>query len=102
MGCTGEQLRALTGHTSGVASVSFSPDGSTLAGGSADKVRLWDVSTGEQLQTLTGYTGGINSVSFSPDGSTLAGGSGDGTVLLWEYNSKTFPPPRSISDADSH
>ncbi|MGV9778091.1 WD40 repeat domain-containing protein [Streptosporangium sp. NPDC003464] len=34
----------LTGHTDQVSSVAFSPDGTTLATGSADHtVRLWDV-----------------------------------------------------------
>ena len=38
-------------------SVSFSPDGQTLASGSLDDtVRLWDVSSGRQLRSLTGHT----------------------------------------------
>ena len=82
---TGEELTLLAGHEGWVLSVSFSPDGSTLASGSWDgTVRLWDVTTGEHLRTLTGHTGFVSSVFFSPDGSTVASGSRDGTVLLWE------------------
>ena len=82
---TGEPIVTLEGHTSGVSSVSFSPDGSTLASGSGDDtVRLWDVVTGEAIATLEGHTSGVSSVSFSPDGATLASGSLDGTVRLWD------------------
>ena len=70
---------------SGVSSVSFSPDGSTLASGSWDgTVQLWDVVTGEPIATLGGRESSVSSVSFSPDGSTLASGSGDDTVRLWD------------------
>ena len=79
------EVALLTGHTSRVTSVVYSPDGGTLAGGSDDgTVRLWDAVTGQEKATLTGYLGAVYSVSFSPDGLTVASGSGDGTVLLWE------------------
>ncbi|MDZ4159674.1 MAG: protein kinase [Anaerolineaceae bacterium] len=78
------QLRTLKGHTSGVRSVAFSPDGATLASGSWDgTIRLWRVTDGSQLRTLAGHTNGVTSVAFSPDGATLASGSSDKTIRLW-------------------
>ena len=84
---TGEALDLLTGHTSLVYSVSFSPDGQSLASGSRNgTVRIWDVNTGRQLRTLTEHTSYVFSVSFSPDGQTLASGNGDKTVRIWDVN----------------
>ena len=79
-------VKLLTGHTDGVNSVSFSPDGNTIATGSDDTIRLWDVNTGRNIRTLTGHTSGVNSVSFSPDGNTIASGNWDDTVRLWDVN----------------
>ena len=82
---TGRVIRTLTGHTDWVRSVSFSPDGQTLASGSVDDtIRLWDVGTGRVIRTLTGHTSWVRSVSFSPDGQTLASGSSDDTIRLWD------------------
>ena len=49
----GESTRTLIGHTDGVFSVKFRPDGKTLASGSADcTVKLWDVDTGKNTATF--------------------------------------------------
>ena len=41
---TGQELRTLTGHTDGVSSVAFTPDGQRLASGSYDDtVKIWEI-----------------------------------------------------------
>ena len=78
-------IDAITYHRDDVLSVSFSPDGTTLASGSRDDtVELWDVMRKAYITPLRGHTDDVSSVSFSPDGTTLASGSYDGTVKLWD------------------
>ena len=84
---TGAEVALLSRHTGDVFSVSFSPDGSTLAGGCQDgTIGLWDVAIGQEKARLKGHTGYVPSVSFSPDGNTLAslGGPSDHTIRLWD------------------
>ncbi len=73
-------------------SMSYSPDGKTLATASrsGSAVLLWDIATLTQIATLEGHEREVRSVSFSPDGKILASGSGDGTVLLWHVPSRTI------------
>jgi WD40 repeat protein len=44
---TGKEQSTLEGHTNGVWSVTFSPDGKTLASSEANTIMLWDVKTGQ-------------------------------------------------------
>ncbi|WP_157984740.1 nSTAND1 domain-containing NTPase [Lentzea terrae] len=86
----------LTGHGDAIYAAAFSPDGATLATGSADHtVRLWDVTDPahpRQLgQPLTGPADEVLSVEFSPDGKTLAAGGRDRTIRLWNVSDREHP-----------
>lgn len=84
----GDRLATFTEHKESVTSLSFSPDGKTLASGSHDKtIRLWDVDTGTSLKVLTDHEDAVTAITYSPDGITLVSGSRDGTIQLWNVKS---------------
>jgi WD40 repeat protein/transcriptional regulator with XRE-family HTH domain len=90
----------LTGHTTPVYAVAFSPDGRTLATGGLDNtIRLWNVADPAHAtplgEPLTGPEGRVLDVEFSPDGTILAAGSADTTVRLWNVQATPRPigPP---------
>jgi WD40 repeat protein len=73
----------LTGHTEGVIALALSPDGETLASGSADStVRLWNRTTGKQRLCLRLKTGEARSIAFAPQRPLIACGGESGIVVI--------------------
>jgi WD40 repeat protein/serine/threonine protein kinase len=71
-------------HTGLISSLTFSPDGATLASASMDySIRLWNFATRQPIGSLQGHASEILAVAFSPDGKTIASGGSDGVVKLW-------------------
>jgi WD40 repeat protein/serine/threonine protein kinase/tetratricopeptide (TPR) repeat protein len=87
---TGASLRAPLMAGSIVLTLAFSPDGRTLAAGTAELARqavLWDVDTGQRRGGPLAFKGNVNHLAFSPDGQRLAIGSADSTVRLVDVKS---------------
>jgi WD40 repeat protein len=78
-----------------IMSVTFSPDGRTLAfGTTGGLVELWGVADPAHPVAPhgPGYGQiGVSWVAFSPDGHTLASGSGDTTIYLWDVTDPAKP-----------
>ena len=96
---SGLEKATLEGHTSWIYSVSFSPDGTTVATGSADgTILLWDMEPyiiytrlnlleGALARLGKGRMGsGDQAVTYSPDGTQLAVAGGIG---IWLYDAHT-------------
>jgi WD40 repeat protein len=72
--------------------LSLSPDGRTLAVGTAD-LTLWDIATRTRIGAAAVAGTFVSAVAFSPNGEVIAAGYGNGTIQLWRAASSGPPTP---------
>jgi WD40 repeat protein len=64
--------------------IDISRDGSLVAAGTHDQVRVWKVSSLRQIAQLRGGLGIYESVSFSPDSHRVVASDNAGVTCLWD------------------
>ena len=81
----------MTGHTTAIESVRFSPTEELVCAGSvAGAVKVWDLEAARLVRTLTGHRAGIKALDFHPYGDFLATGSTDTNIKVSKKKVK-FP-----------
>ncbi len=83
---TGDEIYRLTGNSSTVDSVVFSPDEKSIVSTHSNIIRFWETASGKLQFILKGHAGNINSILFSPDGKTLASRGNDKIIKLWDVS----------------
>ncbi|MFC1635422.1 hypothetical protein ACFL5Z_11320 [Planctomycetota bacterium] len=89
---SGQMLRALSGDSQKITSISWSPDGTFLAVGTVDgKAHLWDVesNSNKPFITLDAHAGGVNGLAWRPEDRGLITAGEDGKIEIWEPRSGT-------------
>jgi WD40 repeat protein len=83
-----QETAVWSGPTSRITSLSFGPDGLSLAAAYNDKTaRIWDVPTGRIATILSGHTASLFGVAYSPDGSRIITAAQDNTARIWDAKS---------------
>jgi transcription initiation factor TFIID subunit 5 len=91
---SGECVRLFVGHTGGVRSLSFDPEGRYAAtGGDDGKVFLWDLGTGRQIHSYHAHSGPVTTVEYSADAEIVASGGMDSTIQLFEPKRSNIHTP---------
>ena len=78
----GGELASFKAPAGVIGSLTFSPDGKSLAGWSHHGLHIWDMAANKEI-TAPNLTGVLRSVAFAPDGRRFATACQDGRVSIW-------------------
>jgi len=94
---TAKELRVISNHRDGVASVTLSPNGKVLAACGDYVVRFWDVETGKEICQGDGHAWSVVAVGFAADGKTAVSVARDGAIRKWDAATG-----ESLAQVDTH
>jgi len=80
----GGKVNEVVGGTFAIPSITFTPDGASLAMLNGEVVRLRDITSGRIVGTILVQGASFYSLAISPDGRILAAGDRDNMVRLWD------------------
>ncbi|KAM3281387.1 katanin p80 WD40 repeat-containing subunit B1 KTN80.4 isoform X1 [Capsicum chacoense] len=84
-----DAILSLSGHSSGIDSVSFDSSEVLAAAGAANgTIKLWDLEEAKIVRTLTGHRSNCISLDFHPFGEFFASGSLDTNLKIWDMRRK--------------
>ncbi|MEB3341373.1 serine/threonine-protein kinase [Okeania sp.] len=76
--------KTLSGYFQEVNAIALTRDGQTLAGGSFNTIKIWNLQTGELERNIqNAHQDKITALSISPNGQKLVSGSADKTIKIW-------------------
>ncbi|KAL9258137.1 Katanin p80 WD40 repeat-containing subunit B1 homolog KTN80.3-like protein [Drosera capensis] len=82
-------ILSLSGHSSGIDSVSFDSSEVLVAAGAASgTIKLWDLEEAKIVRTFTGHRSNCISLDFHPFGEFFASGSSDTNLKIWDIRRK--------------
>jgi WD40 repeat protein len=93
---TGKEKTAFPAELFG-ASITFSPDGKSLAVGGRTVFKIHNTSNGKELWSSSPTGAHMAVLEYSPDGRTVATGLYDGSILLWDVT-KPIPGYAAAKD----
>ncbi len=93
---TGEPVMTLSTRPAKVYSLAFLGNRRLAAGGSDNRIAIWDLESRQPTAHLVGHTGTVAALAASASGDVLVSGSYDTTLRIWNLSEKQAPATAAL------